>query len=66
MTECASCGKVTVYLNGRVLTTKSTYAPTTRYGVVIILPSFSLRRATIVLKAASEGRRLIIEGLGVD
>jgi len=55
-----------VYLNGRVLTTKSTYAPTTRYGVVIILPSFSLRRATIVLKAASEGRRLIIEGLGVD
>ncbi|MGO9583355.1 MAG: S8 family serine peptidase [Acidimicrobiales bacterium] len=66
VTKCPDCGKVTVYLNGQVLKTVSTYAPTTEHGVVVTLPSFSLRQATIVLKAATQGWRLIIEGLGIS
>ncbi len=64
VTKCPSCGRLAVYVNGRLLRTVNTYAPTTRHGVVIQLPSIALRRATITLEAASKGR-LIIEGLGV-
>jgi hypothetical protein len=63
VTRCRNCGDVTVYKDGRVLKTVSTYSPRTQYEVVIFLPSFSMQRATLVLKAASKGKRLIVEGL---
>ena len=65
VTECPKCGTVTVFLNGRTLKTVSTYARTTEHGVAVTLPSFSRRRATIVLRATSK-EALIVEGIGID
>jgi len=65
VTECPHFGAVTVYLNAHVLKTLSTYSPTTKREVVILLPQFSLQRATITLKAMSKGRLLIVEGLEI-
>jgi hypothetical protein len=66
VTKCPDCGRLTIYLNGRTLKTISTYSPTVRHGVIVTLPAFSLRRTTIVLRAASKGMRIIIEGLAVS
>jgi hypothetical protein len=66
VTRCRSCGDMAVYLNGKLLKTVSTRGATTVHSSIIVLPSFSLRRATIVLKALSRGRLLILEGLGIS
>ncbi|MGA2530503.1 MAG: IPT/TIG domain-containing protein, partial [Acidimicrobiales bacterium] len=65
VTKCPDCGKVTVYVNSRLLKTVSTYSPSTKHSVIVTLPSFSLKRATILLKSDTQGWRLIIEGLGI-
>ena len=65
VTKCPKCGTVEVFLNGRVDKTVSTYAQTTEHGVVVTLPTFSLCRATIVLKATSK-ETVIVEGIGID
>jgi len=63
--ECASCGNVGLYLNNVYWRTVSTYAPSTRYSVIILQPPFSQRTATITLRNASTGRNLIVDGLGI-
>jgi hypothetical protein len=65
VTECPSCGSVEVYLNGRAIKIVNTYSRTAKHEVLISLPSFPLRRATIVLKAVTKARRLIVEGIGI-
>jgi hypothetical protein len=66
VTKCRNCGSVAVYLNGNLLTTVSTYHLTIEHGAIIHLPSFPPRRATIVLRAATKAKWLIIEGLGIS
>jgi len=63
--ECASCGNVALYLNNVYWRTVSTYAPSTRYSVIVVQPPFSQRTATITLRNASAGRNLIVDGLGI-
>lgn len=65
VTRCSSCGKVAIYLNGHYWRTVSTYHARTQHKVVLTLPTFRLRTATVVLKAVSKGRLLLIDGLGV-
>jgi hypothetical protein len=62
--ECASCGNVAIYVNNGYWRTVSTYAPSTRYNVIVVPPTFSQRTATITLRNASTGRNLIVDGLG--
>ena len=63
--ECTSCGNVGIYLNGVLWRTVSTHATSTRYKVILIQPPFSLRTTTIVLRNASSGKQLIVDGLGI-
>lgn len=63
--ECSSCGNVALYLNNVYWRTVSTYAPSTRYSVIVVQPPFSQRTATITLRNASSGRNLIVDGLGI-
>jgi hypothetical protein len=65
VTKCRNCGSVAVYVNGTLLTTVSTYNRTIKHGAIIFLPPFSWRKATIVLKAVTKSKWLIVEGLGV-
>ncbi len=66
VTKCRNCGSVAVYLNGNLLTTVSTYHRTIEHGAIIHLPSFPPRRVTIVLRAATKAKWLIVEGLGIS
>jgi hypothetical protein len=66
VTRCPACGNVAIYLNGAHWKTVSTYDKTTRHRVVITLPRFAPRKATIALKDVSEHRRIVIESVGVS
>ena len=66
VTRCSACGSVAIYLNGVYWRTVSTYGATTKHQVILLQPTFSLRKATIVLKDVSKGKQLIVEGLGLS
>lgn len=66
VTRCPACGNVAIYLNGAHWKTVSTYGKTTRHRVVITLPRFAPRKATIALRDVSEHRRIVIESVGVS
>ncbi|MDQ1745055.1 MAG: hypothetical protein QOE23_3394 [Pseudonocardiales bacterium] len=63
--QCPTCGNVAIYLNNVYWRTVSTYAATTRRGVILLQPGFSQRTTTITLRNASVGKDLIIDGLGI-
>jgi hypothetical protein len=65
-TTCASCGKIGVYVNGALLRTVNLYSATTHRQVIIGLPTFSYRKATIVLKVLTSGKTVQIDGLGLS
>jgi len=62
-TVCATCGKVAVYLNGKLFTTVSLVSTSTHYARLISLPTFSLRSATVTLKVVTSGKLVQIDGL---
>ncbi len=66
VTKCPGCGQAIVFINGKVLAKVSTYAPKWHHKVVMVLPDFSFRKATVVIKSVDKGKLLIIEGLGVS
>ena len=66
VTTCNRCGRVTVYVNGTPLVTKNLYSPTTRLAQVISLPVYTLRSATIVVKALDAGRIVQVDGLAAS
>jgi hypothetical protein len=65
VTKCRNCGSVAVYLNGKLLSTVSTYNRTIKHGTIILLPRFPLQNVTVMLKAVTKGKWLIVEGLGI-
>jgi hypothetical protein len=65
VTQCSTCGRVTITLNGVAFKTVSTVGSTTHYKVVIVEPPFSLRTTTIGLKAVDSGKNLIIDALSI-
>jgi len=66
VTRCATCGEVAIYVNGGYWRTVRTYASKTTHQVILVQPAFALRKATIILKDVTKGKRLIVEGLGVS
>ncbi|MDQ1684579.1 MAG: hypothetical protein QOC82_1316 [Frankiaceae bacterium] len=62
-TVCATCGKVAVYLNGKLFTTVSLVSTSTHYARLISLPTLSLRSATVTLKVVTSGKLVQIDGL---
>lgn len=65
VTECATCGSVGVYVNGALWHTVGAASSTTRYEVILLPGTFSLRTATIMLRSMTSGRQLIVDGLGI-
>jgi hypothetical protein len=66
VTTCPSCGNVAIYLNGVLLQSLSTTAPTRNDRIILIPRRFSLRATTLVLKATSKWKRVLIDGLAVS
>lgn len=65
VTKCPTCGDITVLVNNRAVATVSTHATTTVHKVLVFLPQFSYRTATVWLKFTGKGSRAIVEGLGL-
>ena len=66
VTTCSTCGNVAIYLNGVYWRTVSTHSSTTHAQVILMLPRFSLRIASVTLKKASSGGQAIIDGLAIS
>ncbi|HZC52709.1 MAG TPA: hypothetical protein VE441_09450, partial [Mycobacterium sp.] len=64
VTECATCGQVGIYLGGTLWTTVNTYASTTRKHVIRVSGQFALRTTTVVLRAMSADKKVLIDGFG--
>jgi len=60
--RCSTCGKVAVYLGSSRLAVVDLYSSSTSR-VVIPLPRFSLRTATVTVKVVSSGKPVRIDGL---
>jgi hypothetical protein len=60
--RCPNCGTVGVYLNGRLLANVDLHSATSGHAT-IPLPRFSLRSATVTLKAMTSGKLVRIDGL---
>lgn len=65
-TTCSNCGTVAVYVNGRLLKAVSLASSTTQRGVVITLPTFGYREASIVLRTVTSHKIVQIDGLGLS
>ena len=55
-----------MYINGGLFRTVNLYSVTTHRQVLIGLPTFSYRKATIVLKVLTSGKTVQIDGLGLS
>jgi hypothetical protein len=64
-TTCPNCGTVGVYVNGGLFRTVRLTSTVLRHGVLIVLPAFSLRTATITVKVLTSGRTVQIDGLAL-
>ena len=65
VTRCGTCGRIGIYLNGTLWRTVSTHATRVQHQVLLVLPSVSVRTATITLKDMTGGVRVTVDGLGV-
>lgn len=65
-TVCPRCGKIGIYLNGRLFRTVNLYSRTTHRQVLFTFPAFSYRKATVTLKVLTSGRTIQIDGLALS
>jgi hypothetical protein len=65
VTECPSCGRIGVYLDGTLWATVKTYASSSRTEVIVVIAPFQLRTTTITLRAVDANKEVLIDGLGV-
>jgi hypothetical protein len=65
-TTCASCGVVGVYVNGVSVGVVNLHASSTHYRVLFVLPRFSSRTGTVVIRVLSIAKTVQIDGLGVS
>ena len=63
--RCPSCGKVGVYVGGKLVGTVSLASSTTSR-VTVALPTFSLTRATVTLKVLTSGKLVRVDGLATS
>ena len=65
VTKCPTCGKVGIYLGGTLWDVVDTHATTTHNEIVLVTGEFAPRATTIVLRAMTAGRHVLIDGLGI-
>jgi len=65
-TKCPTCGVVWVYVGTSVVGKISLYSTTTVHKALVVLPRFSLRTATVVVKVMSSGKLVQLDGLAVS
>lgn len=65
-TRCPTCGAVGVYLGSRYIGKVNLHSVRTQHRVIIQLPRFTLRRATVTLKVVSIRKTVQIEGLAAS
>ena len=65
-TKCPTCGVVWVYAGPTVVGKVSLYSATTVRKALIVLPRFSLRTASIVVKVMTSGKLVQLDGLAVS
>jgi hypothetical protein len=64
-TKCPTCGTVALYVNNQLIGKANLAATTTQRKAVVMLPRFSYRTGTIVIKVLSAGKTVTIDGVVV-
>ena len=62
-TKCASCGIVGIYVGSTPIGKINLHAASTAYRQTLLLPKFSYRTGTIVVKVLTSGKTIQIDGL---
>jgi len=65
-TRCAGCGIVGIYVNGVLIGKINLYAASTAYRQTLLLPKFSYRTGTVVVKVLTSGKTIQMDGLAVS
>lgn len=65
-TKCPSCGSVRVYVGTKLITTVSLKASTTTHRALILIAPFANRTGTVVLRVATSGKSVQVDGLGIS
>jgi hypothetical protein len=65
-TKCLTCGSVAIYVNNQLIGNANLAAKTTQRKAVVMLPPFSYRTGTIVIRALSAGKTVTIDGVVVS
>jgi hypothetical protein len=64
---CPTCGKASVYLNGTLLKTVSLVSSTTKNKRIIPIATFTdVRTGTLVVKVATSGKKVLIDGVALS
>jgi hypothetical protein len=64
-TRCAGCGVVGIYVGTRLIGRLNLYLPVTRYRQLLMLPRFSYRSGTVVVRSLSARKVVQVDGLVV-
>jgi hypothetical protein len=65
-TKCPTCGSVALYVNNQLIGNANLAATKTQRKAVVMLPPFSYRTGTIVIKVLSAGKTVTIDGVVVN
>lgn len=65
-TRCSRCGIVGVFVDGVRVGRINLYARTRKNKQVVVLPRIAYRVGTVTLRALSDGKLVLIDGLGVS
>lgn len=66
VTTCPGCGTVGVYVDGRLLATRSTWSRTVGSQQLVLPPTFELGSHVVTVKLLQRGRSLIVDGLALS
>jgi len=64
-TRCATCGIVGIYVNGVLIGKINLYAASTTYRQTLLLPKFSYRTGTVVVKVLTSGKTIHVDGITI-
>ncbi len=65
-TKCASCGIVGIYVGSTLIGKINLYAASTAYRQLILLPKFTYRTGTVVVKTLTSSKTIQIDGLAIS
>jgi murein DD-endopeptidase MepM/ murein hydrolase activator NlpD len=65
-TKCSSCGIVGIYVGRTLIGKINLHAAGTAYRQVILLPKFTYRTGTVIVKALTSGKTIQLDGLTIS